>query len=114
MERAFTLWVNENITIEVIEESKKSKSKALVFKPGKSKNGIRDTYFNDTCWGEITREYAESVESLAPTAVEEIRAAAYQLSKKMSVRRDDPSSARGESSKPAGPRARLVDLPLDE
>jgi hypothetical protein len=57
--------------MESIQDSKKS-SKVLVLRPGTNGSTLKETAFNDLCWGDETRDHAKFAKNLAKQSVQEV------------------------------------------
>jgi len=108
VERAFALWENENITLESIEDSKRS-GKALVLKLGRDGRTLKETAFNEHRWGEVTCEYLTSVKNVALEPFDEICDQAKTMSKSTRKGERSGSPSAEDDRKPAGRRALLVE-----
>jgi hypothetical protein len=91
--------------MEIIQDSKKS-GKALVLRPGTDGSTLKETAFNDHCWGGVTRDYAESAKNLSKQSFQEICNQAKQMSKP--ARRGRRLSDE-DAPKRVGRRALLID-----
>jgi hypothetical protein len=94
--------------MESVQDSKKS-GKALVLKPGTDGSTLKDTAFNDDRWGDVTRDYAESVKKLAKQSFQEVCDQAKQMSKPTRRGRRSGSQSDEDAPKRVGRRALLVD-----
>lgn len=108
LERAFTLWAKGNITIGIMEASKKF-GKPLTLQPGHDWDGVGGggghIAFNEYNWGDASRDYTTSAAGISAANFEAICRLAKDQAK---LTRRAQRAASGSSSARARPRAQLV------